>query len=217
MKKSVKAFLLVVALLLPSVSHAQTTAYTTTLLSYGPSAYWPMNETNGDTAYDIADNPEGTNNGTYSSENEQNDPALFILGQPGPGYLFGTNTSVNLNPPDEADYYGNAAMVAIPDEPDLNSTGPVTIIAWIQDTISGTFATIIGNSDQSYHIDVDQNGFAHFADGNGEGDTVAIGASAVNDGAWHQLVGVWMEFLRVPQRAQPRRSAMFLLSLAPAI
>jgi hypothetical protein len=192
MKKWVKAFLLVVAaLLLPSVAHAQTTAYTTLLLSYGPLAYWPMNEGSGVTAYDAADNPNATNNGTYYSENEQNDPALFVLGQPGPGYLFGTNTSVSLNPPAVAAIYGNEAMVAISNEPDLNGTGPVTIIAWMQDTDSGAFATLIGNTDQSYHMDVDQNGYAHFADGNGDGDTVAIGTSVVNDGAWHQLVGVY--------------------------
>jgi hypothetical protein len=193
MKKSVKAFLWVVAaLLLPFVSRGQTTAYTTALLSYGPLAYWPMNEAGGITAYDIANNPIFTNNGTYYSENESNDPALFILGQPGPGQLFGTNTSVTLNPADEALNYGKEAMVAVANEPDLNRTGPLTIIVWMQDTDnSGDFVTLIGNSDQSYHIDVDQNGLAHFADGNGEGDTVAIGASPVNDGVWHLVVGVY--------------------------
>jgi hypothetical protein len=192
MKKSIKAvFLAAAALWLPAVSRAQTTVYTTALLSYGPVAYWPMNETNGDTAYDDAHNSKGTNNGTYYSENEQNDPALFILGQPGPGYLFGTNTSVNFNPPAQAAIYGTEADVSIVNQPNLNGTGPLTIIAWIQDTATGTFTTVIGNTDQSYHMDVDQNGYAHFADGNGAGDTVAIGTSAVNDGTWHQLVGVY--------------------------
>jgi hypothetical protein len=192
MKKSVKVFLLVVAsLLLPFVLDAQTTAYTTALLSYHPLAYWPLNEAGGITAYDTANNPVCTNNGTYYSENEQNDPALFILGQPGPGQLFGTNTSVTLNPADEALNYGKEAVLEVANEPDLNSTGPVTIIVWMQDTDSGDFVTLIGNSDQSYHMDVDQNGLVHFADGNGEGDTAAIAASAVNDGVWHFLAGVY--------------------------
>ena len=66
MKRSIKAVLLAAAVLLPpAVSRAQTTAYTAALLSYGPLAYWPMNESNGVTAYDDARNPKGTNNGTY--------------------------------------------------------------------------------------------------------------------------------------------------------
>ena len=116
---------------------------------------------------------------------------MYILGQPGPGYLFGTNTSVSLNPPAAAANYGPVGVVYVANEPDLNETKSVTIIAWINDTATGTFATLIGNSDQSYHIDIDQNGYAHFADGNGAGDIVAVGTSLVNDGTWHQLVGVY--------------------------
>jgi hypothetical protein len=189
MKKSINAILLAAAvLLLPAVSQAQTTAYTAALLSYGPLAYWPMNETNGVTAYDDAHSPHGKNNGTYE---EYNDQGAYALGQPGPGYLFGTNTSVNFNSPAAIALYGAVADVYIANEPNLNGTGSVTIIIWIQDTATGTFSTPIGNSDQSYHIDSDQNGYAHFADGNGAGDIVAVGTSAVNDGFWHQLVGVY--------------------------
>jgi len=187
MKKSIHALLLAAAIpWLPAVSRAQSTAYTAALLSYGPSAYWPMNETNGDTAYD--DSPHGTNNGTYD---DFNNSGAYILGQPGPGYLFGTNTSVNFNSPAALALYGPIAVVYIANEPNLNGTGPVTIIAWIQGTAMGTFSTPIANNDSSYHIDVDQHGYAHFADGNGAGDIVAVGTSAVNDGSWHQLVGVY--------------------------
>jgi len=185
---SIKSVLLAAALLLPVVAGAQSTAYSTLLLSYHPLANWPMNETTGDTAYDDASNSLGTNNGSYEFTN---DPGSFVLGQPGPGYLFGTNTSVQLNSPAALVDYGPVADVFIANEPDLNGTGPLTIIAWIQDTATGTFTTPIANSDQSYHIDIDQNGFAHFADGNGAGDIIAIGSSAVNDGAWHFLVGVY--------------------------
>jgi hypothetical protein len=191
MKKAKGVLLTVAALWLPDVSQAQTTAYTTALLSYRPVAYWPMNEASGVTAYDIANNPNATNDATYYSENEQNDPALFILGQPGPGFLFGTNTSVTLNPLAEAADYGKEGVVAVSDGLDLNITNPVTIIAWIQAADSGAFETLVGNSDQGYHMDVDQDGYARFADGNGTGDTVAIGTSTVNDGAWHLLVGVY--------------------------
>jgi hypothetical protein len=140
-------------------------AYMSAVLAYNPLAYWPLNETSGTTAYDYA----GTNDGTYTGN--------YTLGQTGIPVTagIGTNTSVGFD--------GSTAYVDVP-VGNLNVTGAVTLIQWVQ-TTSTSFQTTLGHSDQSYRFDVATQ--PHFADPGPD----ATGSIAVNDGNWHQLVGVF--------------------------
>jgi len=140
-------------------------AYMSAVLAYNPLAYWPLNESSGNIAYDYA----GTNDGTYIGG--------YNLGQTGipvtPG--IGANTSVSFD--------GSTAYVDVP-VGNLNVTGAVTLIQWVQST-STSFQTTFGHSDQSYRFDIANQ--PHFADPGPD----AVGSIAVNDGNWHQLVGVF--------------------------
>jgi hypothetical protein len=142
--------------------------YQSAVLAYKPVAYWPLNETNGTTAFDYA----GTNNGTYIGG--------YTLGEPGlPDTAgIGSNTSVTFD--------GTTGYVDVP-VGRLNILGPLTLIEWVQTSGESDFATPLGHSDNGYRFDVDGGGIAHFAD---DGPDVTSTASIAN-GNWHQLIGVY--------------------------
>jgi len=150
--------------------------YQAAIFSYHPVAYWPLNETRGNVAYDLV----GNNNGSYLGS--------CVLGQPGVSSAehLGTNFSVGFD--------GATAYVDIPVN-NLNFTNSVTLIQWIQTTGESAntdyyddyFATTVGHGDNSYRLDVDGGGNAHFADSGPD----ATSANSVADGYWHQLVGVF--------------------------
>lgn len=145
------------------------TAAQQTILGFNPVAYWPLNETSGTTAFDYAGNHDGTYVGGYG------------LGQPGVPSTAGygnASTSVSFD--------GSSAYVDIP-ENNLNITGPITLIQYIQSTGPGGFETTLGHGDASYRLDVDQAGDPHFADQSPD----IVSTSAVTDGNWHQVVGVY--------------------------
>jgi hypothetical protein len=144
------------------------TAYQAALLAYNPVAYWPLTELGGTTAFDYAGNNNGTYHGTYT------------LGQPGlaPTGGIGANTSVALD--------GSTAYVDIPVN-NLNIVGPITVIQWVQTTVEHGFTTSLGHTDSGYRLDVDQGGDPHFADDGPD----ATSTTAITDGNWHQLVGVY--------------------------
>jgi hypothetical protein len=91
-----------------------------------------------------------------------------------------------------AGFDGSSAYVDVP-ENNLNITGPITVIHWIQ-TTTGGFRTTLGHGDSSYRFDTDPK--PHWADESPD----VVGPNALNDGNWHQLVGVYdgsSEFLYV--------------------
>lgn len=145
------------------------TAYQSAIFAYNPVAYWPLNETNGNIAFDYAGTNDGVYNGTYT------------LGQAGlpPTVGIGTNTSVGFD--------GSTAYVDIP-VGNLNITSAVTVIQWVQPPSGGDtgFTTPLGHSDDSYRFDV-AGGQPHWADSGPD----VVGPNAINDGNWHQLVGVY--------------------------
>jgi hypothetical protein len=116
--------------------------YQSAVLAYKPVAYWPLNETNGTTAFDYA----GTNNGTYIGG--------YTLGEPGlPDTVgIGSNTSVAFD--------GTTGYVDVP-VGRLNILGPLTLIEWVQTSGESDFATSLGHSDNGYRFDVDGGGIAH--------------------------------------------------------
>lgn len=148
--------------------------YNQVILADTPSYFWPLDETSGTTANDIADSNPGTYQGTVT------------LGQPGIGdgetaVLFGgaediyTSTGLSVTPPP-----------------------PLSIEIWCQ--VSNGFAsggTLIGcgnaqtgtptNYDRM--IWMDDSGFLYFGIYNGS--TLELSSvSAYNDGHWHHVVGV---------------------------
>lgn len=149
--------------------------YESAVMALNPIAYWPMNETNGTIAFDYA----GTNNGTYQGG--------FILGQTTlPATAGFGQTAAPL-------FDGFSGDVDIPSGGanwNLNITGPMTVIEWLQcpaggETIDG-FSTPLGHSDASYRFDV-AGDTAHWADPGGD----IIDNNPLSNQQWHQLVGIY--------------------------
>jgi hypothetical protein len=102
------------------ISKPTFSAYETAVFAYNPVAYWPLNETAGNVAFDYASTNDGTYMGTYT------------LGQTGPSTPgIGTNNAVTFD--------GSSGYVDIPTN-NLNITGPVTVIAWVQATNAQSLA-----------------------------------------------------------------------------
>ena len=145
-------------------------AYQSAIFAYNPVAYWPLVETNGTVAFDYA----STNDGTYTGN--------VVLGQVGlpPTAGIGANTSVAFN--------GINTFVNIPVN-NLNITNAVTVIAWVQQATaqSTNFAGILGHGDSSYRL-TSSFGRSDFAD---PGPDVVASVANINDGSWHQIVGVY--------------------------
>jgi hypothetical protein len=144
------------------------TAYQQNLISLGPLAYWPLNETSGTTAFDLA----GGYNGTYIGG--------VALAQPGV-----TNASFG-SPSYSVAFDGASAYVDIPEGP-FNITGPITLVAWVNMSAPPSFSDIIGHGDPSYRIAINGGaGQAAANDGNvNTGD--ATEPNSLVDGNWHMV------------------------------
>jgi len=146
------------------------TTYQKDLLALGPLAYWPLNETSGTVAYDMA----GGYNGTYIGG--------VTLAQPGV-----TNSSFG-SPSYSASFDGASGYVDIPEGP-FNITGAITVAAWVNlnpANIPG-FSDIIGHGDQSWRISI--NGSAGHPGANDGGPPAdANGSTSIIDGNWHLVV-----------------------------
>ncbi|MGC3959620.1 MAG: LamG domain-containing protein [Verrucomicrobiota bacterium] len=71
----------------------------------------------------------------------------------------------------------------------LNFTGPFTISTWFKTAPTDTrFQSFIGKGDSSWRAGIDSDGKARFAFGS---NSDATGTANLNDGKWHQLVGVY--------------------------
>jgi len=143
--------------------------YQAGIFAYNPVAYWPLNETNGNIAFDYA----GTNDGIYNGN--------YTLNQPGIPASPGIGVTAS------AGFDGSTAYVEVP-VGNLNIVGPMTLIEWVQPPSGGDtgFTTPIGHSDQGYRLDV-AGGQPHFADAGPD----VVDPNTINDGNWHLLVGVY--------------------------
>jgi len=144
------------------------TAYQSTLIGLNPLGYWPLNETSGTVAYDLA----GGDNGTYIGG--------CSLGQGGPpNASFGANSySVSFD--------GTSGYVDIPEGP-FNITGAITTMIWINDQYTYTFDGIFGHGDPSWRMSVDPS----TTPGANDGTSAAFDATSltpINDGNWHFVV-----------------------------
>jgi Concanavalin A-like lectin/glucanases superfamily/Immunoglobulin domain/Immunoglobulin I-set domain len=142
--------------------------------TYGPVAYWSLEETVGTTAWDYV----GEHNGTYIGG--------VGLGSPGVPYA-GFAPTVNSF---AVAFDGTTSYVDIP-ESNLNMTNSVSMMGWILANGTGTFTTFFGHGDPSYRMDYDQGAVPHFAMFNNTGDGDAVAAAPVNDGLWHLIIGVY--------------------------
>ncbi|HTR42225.1 MAG TPA: LamG-like jellyroll fold domain-containing protein [Pseudomonadales bacterium] len=160
------------------VSVIAATTYEQAVLQYGPIAYWPLQETDGTTAYDVV----GADNGTYTTTSITG--SSFSLGNPGPSQSFFGGSSLS------AGFL--SAIVDIP-EGNLNITGPVTITAWVQQETAAQFGGVVGHGDQSWRLAITQNGapgdgLAAGNSGSSQADATAPTSANINDDNWHMLV-----------------------------
>ncbi len=143
-------------------------AYQQTMLSLGPVAYWPLNETSGTNAYDLI----GGHNGTYTG--------TYLLGQTGPtNAFFGSSGS--------ALFDGTSGHVDIPGT-SFNLTNAVTMVAWVEVFSGPTFDGLIGHGDSSWRTTIDPSGQPGGNDGAAQSDATDPSSSpGVNDGTWHMV------------------------------
>ena len=178
------------------VSVISPTPYEQIVQQYGPVAYWPLQETSGTVAYDVI----GGDNGIYT-----NFPSVqfssFTLGQPGPSQsFFGGSSSAVLF---------QSAIADIP-EGQLNITGPITVTAWVQESVAAQFASIVGHGDNSWRITLTENGDPNGGlpggnDGGSAADATAPVSDSINDGNWHMVAYTYSG-----NPAQPNNGSLYL-------
>jgi hypothetical protein len=141
------------------------TPYQKALLSLNPLAYWPLSETNGTVAHDLA----GNYNGTYGGG--------VALAQSGvTGSIFGV-------PSYSAGFNGSTAYVDIPEGP-FNITSGITTVAWVKLLALPSFAGMFGHGDASWRMSINGSGKPGASDGNA---TDATGPTGILDGNWHMV------------------------------
>ncbi|HXD00946.1 MAG TPA: LamG-like jellyroll fold domain-containing protein [Verrucomicrobiae bacterium] len=150
-----------------SVTVISPTPYQKDLLALSPLAYWPLNETSGSVAYDLA----GGYNGTYIGG--------VSIGQPGV-----TNSGFG-SPTYSANFDGATGYVDIPEGP-FNITGAITVMAWVNINPANipSFSDFVGHGDQSWRMTI--NGSAGHPGANDGGPPAdANGPTSIIDGNWH--------------------------------
>ena len=153
---------------------AAPTTYEQAMLSYGPIAFWPLNETSGTTAYDVI----GGNNGTYTGG--------CALGQTGPGNTFFGASSFGVT------VDGSSGYVDIPGA-NFNITNAMSVVVWIQLSANNGFDGVIGKGDPSWRISVNGSGVPGANDGSAPADANAI--NSINDSSWHMLAYTYNGFV----------------------
>jgi hypothetical protein len=171
--------------------------YAAQVMALGPYTYWPLNETNGNIAYDYSSGLNGTNLGTI---------ILGAAGNPAPG--FGGHTVYNFN---------NSGGVDCGNGIKMNNT-KFTMLAWVFDNNSGAAQGGIitkgggggsANNGGSWRMDIfdthyleySANGIYPFVNGNGQGTTTFYTGPGGNynppvtnildDGQWHFVAAVY--------------------------
>jgi len=150
------------------------TTYQQAIVTLGPVAFWPLNETSGTIAYDVI----GGNNGTYTLSSVVG--SSYTLAQPGPTNAFFGSPN----------YSGQflSAYVDIPEGP-FNITNAITAVAWVQLIITPGFDGLIGHGDASWRTSIDGQGQPGGNDGtSASGDAQdPIASPGINDGNWHMV------------------------------
>lgn len=149
------------------------TAFQQTILSYGPLAYWPLDESSGTNAYDVI----GGYNGTYNNG--------FSLGNPGPTNAFFASSTA-------AGFDGASAYVDIPEGP-FNITNAITTMAWVQLTTLNGFDGLFGHGDSSWRMSVNGSGDPGANDGGAQAD--ASSPFGISDANWHMVAYTYNGFV----------------------
>jgi hypothetical protein len=86
-------------------------------------------------------------------------------------------------------FNGAAGYVNVPGGA-LNFTNSMSLAAWVQASpANGRLQCILGKGDDSYRLEMDGDGYPLFADG--LGSPPVRGVARIDDGDWHQLIGVY--------------------------
>jgi hypothetical protein len=159
-------------------------AYPQLVLAGHPPAYYRLDEP-AYTPPDSATLPVASNSGSLGKLADGSYEVGTVPGVSGVPYA-GLGTS---HPAAQFDS-GHLSYVDAAGSDVLDLTSSLTVIAWVQpDAANGTLQTVVGKGDQSYRLNFYANGAAGFAAGAGNGDVV--GTTRVDDGLWHQVVGVY--------------------------
>ena len=151
-------------------------SYEAFIMTNHPVAYWPLNETNGTVAFDLA----GGHNGTYIGN--------VALGQPGISFQSGAIPDAAFSTPSYSPIFdGISGYVDVPQL--LNFTQAITMLAWVDLSVTpGNYATkpesifcLLGRGDSSWRMTVNNSG-------NLTGSEGAANVSSVNPivaSGWH--------------------------------
>ncbi len=142
------------------------TQYQKAVLALGPLGYWPLNETSGTIAYDVAHGY----NGSYVGG--------CYLGQAGPtnGFFGGDSLSVLFD--------GSSGYVDIPEGP-FNITNAITVMAWVNLAAENGFDDLFGHGDTSWRISINGSGEPGANDGAPPAD--ATDPATIYDQNWHMV------------------------------
>jgi hypothetical protein len=141
-------------------------SYEFAVVANNPLAYWPLNETNGPTAYDLV----GGYNGTYVGG--------VTLANPGvPFWGFSSASSTAL-------FDGTSAYVDVPEGP-FNLTNAFTVVAWVKVPAISHFSGVLGHGDSSWRVSINPSGDPAGNDGNNSGD--ATSPTSIPGTNWHML------------------------------
>ena len=142
-------------------------SYTATVLSNNPLAYWPLNETSGTVAYDLA----GGNDGTYIGG-----CSLAQAGIPNGGFEFPDSYA--------ALFDGTTGYVTIP-QGSFNLTNAMTMMAWVKVPATPHYSGVVGRGDSSWRLSVDASGKPRGNDAHVYGDVT--GPASIVGTNWHLI------------------------------
>ena len=153
------------------------TVYSGLMMSNTPFAYWRMNEVSGTTMVDSSGN---SRNGTYANVTLAQagpQPAVF------PGFE-ATNLAVAFN--------GSTSQGNIGTTGSLNGTTDFSVMAWVKTTSGGVIIQQRDSSGSGYvgQYQLSINGTVNFYVYNSTFQFNLNSSQSVNDGQWHQIVGV---------------------------
>ncbi len=164
-----------------NTASSDVSGYAAQVLADQPLGYWHLDEPAYATPGGLL--PGALNLGWLgSAANGLYEPGA-LPGVPGvPSPVFGqSNYACQLNGPGYIDMAGWA----------LNFTGPLSLALWIKaNPANGSLQTIASKGASSYRLILDGTGHPRFADG-GQPSGDVIGPARIDDGAWHQLIGVY--------------------------
>ena len=151
-------------------------SYSSEVLADSPQAYYRLGEASGTTMTDSSGN---SRNGTYN-----NTPTLGVTGA-----LSGdTDTAATFavgSSEDGRTAYGSWL--------DINTSNGFTVEAWVKTTATGTTRMVAARNNTStdvWHLTTETTGKPQLFIRNTAANSV-LGPSAINDGNWHHVVGVW--------------------------